>query len=998
MDYASVFLARTGSVSFTLPQKRWRIALTVIITCRTLSQKQNRYVSIDIPPKSFLSLKGIDHQPIHHLVKEKRAEDLHDLGGASGLIAKLNSDSNNGISSDNDEIRTRKETFGTNTYPKKKPKGFFVHVWEALSDPFLLLLAGCAAVSLGFGIKEHGIKNGWYDGVSIFLAVFLVTVVSAVSNFKQSKRFDKLASECDNITVTVVRESRRQEISIFDVVVGDVVLLNIGDQVPADGVFIEGHSLQVDESSMTGETHPIDISEREPFLTSGVKVVDGYARMLVTAVGTDTEWGEMMKTITHDNNEATPLQERLQGLTSNIGKIGITVAALVFTVLTIRYFTGNTKDENGVQEFDKHKVSVNNIISGLVNIFQQAVTIIVVAIPEGLPLAVNLTLAFSMKRMMKDNALVRNLSACETMGSVTTICTDKTGTLTLNRMTVTQFWVGKEPVKTDGVVESVDTRVINLLCQGVGLNTTGSVYQNNSLSVPEISGSPTEKALLYWAVSSLGMDTDALKRRSKVVHVEAFNSEKKRSGVLISENVNRKFVAHWKGAAEMILDRCTSYYDNDGSVYNMDFDQKSHFERIIKGMAASSLRCIAFACKNIEEMSQTNEGEAPKIDDEGLILLGLVGLKDPCRPEVKAAIEACKHAGVTVKMVTGDNVFTARAIAKECGIISENSEVDVVVEGQEFRNYSPDKQLEIADKIRVMARSSPFDKLLLVQCLKKKGHVVAVTGDGTNDAPALKEADVGLSMGIQGTEVAKESSDIVILDDNFNTVVTVMSWGRCVYNNIQKFIQFQLTVNVAALVINFISVVISGKVPLTTVQLLWVNLIMDTMGALALATDRPTKELMKRKPVGRTEPLITRVMWRNLLPQALFQVVVLLVFQFKGKQMFGVTEKVNNTIIFNTFVFCQVFNEFNSRKLEKKNVFEGILRNKMFLAIIAVTILLQVLMVEVLRRFAGTQMLNWEQWSICVGIAAITWPLGWLIKFIPVNKKPFRQMLPRWRS
>lgn len=754
-------------------------------------------------------------------------------------------------------------------------------------------------------------------------------------------------------------------------------------------------NIQVDESSMTGETHPIDISEKDPFLSSGVKVVDGYGRMLVTAVGTNTEWGEMMGTITRDNNEDTPLQERLQGLTSKIGKLGVTVAVLVFTVLMIRYYTGSTKDENGVSEFNKHSVSFGKIVSGLVNIFQQAVTIIVVAIPEGLPLAVTLTLAFSMKRMMKDNAMVRNLSACETMGSVTAICTDKTGTLTLNRMAVTEFWVGKELVNTEGVVESVNTRVIDLLCQGVGLNTTGSVYQNNSLSMPEISGSPTEKALLHWAVSSLSMDIDSLKRGCKVVHVEAFNSEKKHSGVLIMENGNRELTAHWKGAAEMILDRCTGYYDNDGTVYDMGHDQKLHFERVIKDMATSSLRCIAFACKNVDKIAQNNEGEAPKIEDDGLVLLGLVGLKDPCRPEVKTAIEACKRAGVTVKMVTGDNLFTARAIARECGIINETNELDAVVEGQEFRNFSQEKQLEIADKIQVMARSSPFDKLLLVQCLKKKGHVVAVTGDGTNDAPALKEADVGLSMGIQGTEVAKESSDIVILDDDFSTVVTVMSWGRCVYNNIQKFIQFQLTVNVAALVINFISAVTSGKMPLTTVQLLWVNLIMDTMGALALATDRPTKELMKRKPVSRTEPLITRVMWRNLLPQALFQVVVLLVFQFKGQQMFGVSEKVNNTIIFNTFVFSQVFNEFNSRKLEKKNVFEGILKNKMFLAIIAVTILLQILMVEVLRRFAGTQMLNWQQWGICVGVAAITWPLGWLIKFIPVDKKPLRQMLPR---
>lgn len=300
--------------------------------------------------------------------------------------------------------------------------------------------------------------------------------------------------------------------------------------------------------------------------------------------------------------------------------------------------------------------------------------------------------------------------------------------------------------------------------------------------------------------------------------------------------------------------------------------------------------------------------------------------------------------------------------------------------------------MEVVDRIRVMARSSPQDKLLMVQCLKKKTHVVAVTGDGTNDAPALKEADVGLSMGIQGTEVAKESSDIVILDDNFASVVTVLKWGRCVYNNIQKFIQFQLTVNVAALVINFVAAVSSGKVPLTTVQMLWVNLIMDTLGALALATERPTEELLKKPPVGRTAPLITSVMWRNLLAQAAFQISVLLVIQFRGESIFRVEEKVKNTLLFNTFVLCQVFNEFNARSLEKKNVFRGIHRNHLFLGIIAVTLLLQVLMVEFLKKFADTERLDWGQWGVCLGVALLSWPIGWAVKCIPMTDTPVSQV------
>ncbi|EEC66952.1 hypothetical protein OsI_33593 [Oryza sativa Indica Group] len=790
--------------------------------------------------------------------------------------------------------------------------------------------------------------------------------------------------------VSVVRAARRQEVSIFDVVVGDVVVLKIGDVVPADGVFLDGHALQVDESSMTGEPHPVEVDAvKSPFLASGVKVVDGYGKMVVTAVGTDTAWGEMMRTITRENTDPTPLQERLEGLTSSIGKVGIAVAVLVFAVLTARHFTGSTRDEQGNALFDKRNVTFNAVFSGLVGIFQQAVTIIVVAIPEGLPLAVTLTLAFSMKRMVRENALVRRLSACETMGSVTAICTDKTGTLTLNQMKVTEFWVGADRPRS---AAAVNGGVVRLLCQGAGLNTTGSVYKPDNVSPPEITGSPTEKALLSWAVEELAMDADALKRKCKVVRVEAFNSDKKRSGVMLRDAATGAVTAHWKGAAEMVLARCTVYVGADGAARELGVEQRRKLEQVINDMAAASLRCIAFAYKQVVDGGDSDNA---KIDDEGLTLLGFVGLKDPCRPEVKSAIEACTKAGIAVKMVTGDNVLTARAIAKECGIISGNDDdaAGVVIEGHEFRAMSEQEQLAIVDNIRVMARSLPLDKLVLVQRLKQKGHVVAVTGDGTNDAPALKEADVGLSMGVQGTEVAKESSDIVILNDNFDTVVTATRWGRCVYNNIQKFIQFQLTVNVAALVINFVSAVTTGRMPLTTVQLLWVNLIMDTMGALALATDTPTKGLMRRPPIGRTAPLISNAMWRNLAAQAAYQVAVLLALQYRGFGGAGAGERANGTMIFNAFVLCQVFNEFNAREIERRNVFAGVHRNRMFLGIVAVTVALQVVMVELLTKFAGTERLGWGQWGACVGIAAVSWPIGWAVKCIPVPERPFHEII-----
>ncbi|KAM0891211.1 hypothetical protein ACQ4PT_026531 [Festuca glaucescens] len=994
------------------PARQWRKALNVIRTCHRLARlgilstgallpRTTSYVAIKIHHDSDSDAAddtsngatfsvAADDDSFKGLVKDKRDDCFRRLGGGAGIAAALASGAERGILGDDGDVRRRREAFGGNTYPRPKPKSFLAHVWDALGDVFLIVLLVCAAVSLGFGIKEHGLKDGWYDGVSIFLAVFLVAAVSAVSNHGQAKRFDKLASESGNIAVTVVRAARRQEVSIFEVVVGDVVVLKIGDSVPADGVFLEGHGLQVDESSMTGEPHPVEIdAEKSPFLTAGVKIIDGYGRMLVTAVGTDTLWGEMMSSITKETTQRTPLQERLERLTSSIGKIGVAVAVLVFTVLTARHFTGSTKDDQGKPLFDKAHVTFDKVFSALVGIFQQAVTIIVVAIPEGLPLAVTLTLAFSMKRMVKENALVRRLSACETMGSVTAICTDKTGTLTLNQMKVTEFWVGTEQPPT--AATAIARSVVSLLCQGAGINTTGSVYKPDNVSPPEISGSPTEKALLSWAVADLGMDADALKRSCKVLHVEAFNSDKKRSGVMIRDNATGSVIAHWKGAAEMVLANCSMYVDTDGAARELGVEQRNNLEKVINDMAVGSLRCIAFAYKQLDS-------EQVKIDDEGLTLLGFVGLKDPCRPEVKAAIEACTKAGVAVKMVTGDNILTARAIAKECGIISSNDPNGIVIEGHEFRAMSPEQQLEIVDNIRVMARSLPMDKLVLVQRLKQKGHVVAVTGDGTNDAPALKEADVGLSMGVQGTEVAKESSDIIILNDNFDTVVTATRWGRCVFNNIQKFIQFQLTVNVAALVINFVSAITTGKMPLTTVQLLWVNLIMDTMGALALATDTPTKSLMDRPPIGRTAPLISNAMWRNLMAQALFQIAVLLALQYRGRDVFGTDEKANSTMIFNAFVLCQVFNEFNAREIEKKNVFAGVLKNRMFLAIIAVTLALQVLMVEVLTRFAGTKRLGLGQWGVCLAIAAVSWPIGWAVKFIPVPHRTLHQIFTRQKS
>ncbi|KAL5582672.1 hypothetical protein UlMin_015114 [Ulmus minor] len=937
------FLLCFDPSSLNISKKKWHSAFRNIYCSRALLSlnkasllkkshanfsRSPSYTIVNFKPKNRFQ---IDQTKLVQLVKEKDLVRLQKLGGVDGVASALETDAELGIHDVKEEISHKYEEFGSNTYKKLLAKSLFYFVWQAFKDLTIIILIACAALSLGFGMKVHGAKEGWIDGLSIFIAVFLVIGVSAISNYMQNRQFDKLSKVSNNIQIEVTRDGKRQQISIFEIVVGDVICLKIGDQVPADGLLLEGHSLQVDESSMTGESDHVEFNQSQnPFLFSGTKVVDGYARML------------MMSQISKDSNEQTPLQARLDKLTSSIGKVGLIVAFLVLVVLFVRYFTGTTKDENGNKRFNGSKTKIDDIINAAVEIIAVVVTIVVVAIPEGLPLAVTLTLAYSMKRMMADNATVRKLSACETMGSATTICTDKTGTLTMNQMKVTKFWLGKDSI-AEGTYSSIAPYIIELFREAIALNMTGSVYKPTSGSEFEISGSPTEKAILSWAVLELKMDMEEVVKTHTILHVEAFNSKKKRSG---------------KGAAEMILATCSSYYDASGLVKELDNNQKMEFEQIIQDMAASSLRCIAFAHKEVKEsqINTTNEiEEHHTLKEDGLILLGLVGIKDPCRPGVKKAVQDCQYAGVSVKMITGDNIFTAKAIATECGILISNQDLSsgAVIEGVEFRNYTPEQRMEKVDKICVMARSFPFDKLLMVQCLKQKGHVVVVTGDGTNDAPALKEADIGLSMGIQGTEVAKESSDIVILDDNFASMATVLKWGRL------------------ALVINFVAAISAGEVPLTAVQLLWVNLIMDTLGALALAIEKPINELTKNPPVGKTEPLITNIMWRNLLSQAFYQIVVLLTLQFKGKSIFNVNDQVKNTIIFNTFVICEVFNEFNARKMEKKNV----------------------LMVEFLNKFDDTERLDWGQWGACVGFAFLTWPIGCLVKFIPLPEKSFLSYL-----
>ncbi|KAI3442550.1 Calcium-transporting ATPase, partial [Psidium guajava] len=969
-----------------------------------LAGEQQIVLGKRVAPPSLTGDYAVGLEQLSSMNREHNTTSLQQFGGVKGLSDLLKTNLEKGIAGDDASLSNRRNAFGSNTYPRKKGRTFLTFLWEAWQDLTLIILIIAAAVSLALGIKTEGIKEGWYDGGSIALAVLLVIMVTAISDYRQSLQFQNLNEEKQNIQIGVMRDGRMVQVSIFDIVVGDVIPLRIGDQVPADGVLISGHSLAIDESSMTGESKIVHKDQKSPFLMSGCKVADGVGTMLVTGVGINTEWGLLMASIVDDTGEETPLQVRLNGVATFIGIVGLAVAAAVLTVLLARYFTGHTTNSDGSVQFVKGQTKVDDILDGVVKIVTIAVTIVVVAVPEGLPLAVTLTLAYSMRKMMADKALVRRLSACETMGSATTICSDKTGTLTLNQMTVVEAYVGKKKMDSPDDASQLHDLISSLLIEGIAHNTQGNVYVPKDVGDVEVTGSPTEKAILSWAVK-LGMKFDAVRAESVELHVFPFNSEKKRGGVAVQTTSSDVHV-HWKGAAEIVLASCTKFFDSDGNLRSLD-EEKDFFKFAIDDMAARSLRCVAIAYRpfDSEKVPSDDEGlDKWVLPDDDLVLLAVVGIKDPCRPSVKDAVRICTEAGVKVRMVTGDNIQTAKAIALECGILSSNEDATEpnIIEGRVFRALSEKEREQIAKRITVMGRSSPSDKLLLVQALRKGGEVVAVTGDGTNDAPALHEADIGLAMGIQGTEVAKESSDIIILDDNFASVVKVVRWGRSVYANIQKFIQFQLTVNVAALVINVVAAISSGDVPLTAVQLLWVNLIMDTLGALALATEPPTDRLMDRNPVGRREPLITNVMWRNLIVQAAYQVCVLLVLNYRGISVLQLSNEptehavdIKNTMVFNAFVLCQIFNEFNARKPDELNVFSGVTRNHLFIAIIGVTIVLQILIVEFLGKFATTVKLSWNLWLVSVGIGIVSWPLAVLGKLVPVPKTPLSKFLSK---
>uniref|UniRef100_A0A3B4A5F1 Calcium-transporting ATPase n=1 Tax=Periophthalmus magnuspinnatus TaxID=409849 RepID=A0A3B4A5F1_9GOBI len=1010
---------------------------------------------------SLMELRGVE--------AKERIEQLY--GDVNGLCSRLRTSPTEGLDGTIEDIERRKQEYGLNSIPPKKPKTFLQLVWEALQDVTLIILEVAAVISLGLsfyqppgserlscgkaagGLEDEGESEaGWIEGAAILLSVVCVVLVTAFNDWSKEKQFRGLQSRIEQEQkFTVVRAAQVTQIKISEIVVGDILQVKYGDLLPADGILIQGNDLKIDESSLTGESdHVKKTVEKDPMMLSGTHVMEGSGKMVVTAVGVNSQTGmifmllgaeeegdkpekdkndndknkqkdgapvemqplkdgEPGKKTNHPKKEKSVLQGKLTRLAVQIGKAGLFMSVLTVIILIVRFVI----DTFAVQQVPWNKDCVPIYIQFLVKFFIIGVTVLVVAVPEGLPLAVTISLAYSVKKMMKDNNLVRHLDACETMGNATAICSDKTGTLTMNRMTVVQCYITGQYFKHVPPPDVIPKNSMDLLIKGIAINcayTTKIMPPEKEGGLPRQVGNKTECALLGFA-TDLRRDYQTIRNQfpeETLFKVYTFNSVRKSMSTVL-RNYDGSFTMFSKGASEILLKKCCRILSSGGEAKNFrQRDRDAVVTSVIEPMASEGLRTICLTYKEFP----ASEGE-PDWDDEAHILTGLtcicvVGIEDPVRPEVPDAIRKCQQAGITVRMVTGDNINTARAIATKCGILHPGEDF-LCLEGKEFnrriRNELGEIEQERIDKIwpklRVLARSSPTDKHTLVKgiidsTVLEQRQVVAVTGDGTNDGPALKKADVGFAMGIAGTDVAKEASDIILTDDNFSSIVKAVMWGRNVYDSISKFLQFQLTVNVVAVIVAFTGACITQDSPLKAVQMLWVNLIMDTFASLALATEPPTESLLRRNPYGRKKPLISRTMMKNIFGHAVYQLTIIFSLLFVGELMFDIDSGRNSplhappsehyTIVFNTFVLMQIFNELNARKIHgERNVFYGVHRNPIFCSIILGTLLVQIVIVQFGGKPFSCVPLSADQWLWCVffGFGSLLW--GQVVTSVPTR-------------
>jgi Ca2+-transporting ATPase len=902
------------------------------------------------------------------------------------------------------------------------------------------LLFGLALVWV---IVSVAIGNPSYEGLAVMLAVILATGVAFLSEFRSDQEFEKLNATKDSIQVKVERNGGVQTIAQEDVVVGDLVLLETGDEIPADARIVKANELWLDQSLMTGETEPVkkmpgrdeetsDGPEEPSCVFRGTQVVDGVGQLVVTNVGDDTMIGQIARRLsgppddrpeaTSENNTAgespenrivqklkisktsTPLQEKLEVLAGLISTIGYAAAIAIFVALLVRGLWVGEVRWAGPGE-DTGKVLLASV-KAILSYFVYMVIIVVVAVPEGLPMSVTVSLAIAWRKMSQANSLVRQLVACETIGSATVICTDKTGTLTQNKMTVSRLGLAGQVFESSlaesGMIidhAARDNSPLQWLIWNAALNSTASLERKNDKVVTV--GNSTEGALLNWLQAGAWISRDhplsyvELRTNYPALYQIHFSSDRKRMTTVV--RIKDRTVTLVKGAPEAVLLACEQYRAADGSLHPLTPTVRAGIQAQIAAAADEAMRTLAFAevelgddvpleSESIHLMRETAEESAREANipfrdpiERGLIFTGFVGIRDPLRPDVKEAVQKCRDAGIEVKMITGDTLATARAIGRDIGLLDAPDAITLT--STEFNALSDAEVRARLSSIRIIARALPLDKVKLVGLLQERKQVVAMTGDGTNDASALKRADVGLAMGISGTEVAKEASKIVLLDDSFSTIVRAVQWGRALYENIQRFIQFQLTINVSALTIAFLGPFLGLKPPFTVLQLLWINVIMDTFAAIALCSEPPRANLMRKPPKKRDENILTRAMLGNIFVTAAFFVVVMIGlllgmqhlgwFAGTGPQArdFPLTLR-QVTVFFTVYVFFQIWNQINCRSLSpEESGLHRLFENPQFLGIASLTIAGQFLIVTLGGEVFNVEPLGFVDWLV---IAAAT--------------------------
>ena len=852
--------------------------------------------------------------------QEKSSETLKRLG--------VNPDI--GLSSEAVEESRRKN--GVNAFTPRKPKSVFKKIWDAATEPMIIMLLAAAAITLGVNFVRYftGGETEFIECIGIFAAIFLAVGVTVIMEGKSEKAFEALNKINEDIQVKVLRNGAVTQISQRDLVVGDIMEVATGDMIPADGRLVEAVGIRVNESSLTGESMPVKksaeavfddpktpVAERANMLYSGCFVTAGSGTLVVTEVGDGTEFGSIARELSATEKGSTPLQEKMDRLGKFITVLGATAAAIVFTIQLIIFISTGTFNLDTVSEA-----------------FITSIVLIVAAVPEGLPTIVAVSLSINIIKMARQNALVKKLIACETVGAINVICSDKTGTLTENRMTVTDIYENGRLIAPGQLTSPT-------MIQNFAVNSTADIERGEN---PRFIGNPTEGALLMACEGAEACDRHYadIRKSAEIVYVYPFSSETKNMTTLVQEG--GETVVYTKGSPEKILSLCTKKRD-DGGVSTLEAADIEVIEAAIVGFEKQAKRVLAFAYKEMPELSGDADFEESRASfEEDLICDGFVAITDPLREDVRAAVKRCREAGIELKILTGDNIVTARAIADELNLLAPG---DAAAEAHKLEDLSEERLIALLPKIKVIARSTPTVKMRVVNALKKMGNTVAVTGDGINDAPAIKNADVGIAMGITGTEVSKEASDIVLLDDSFSTIVKAVQWGRGIYENFQRFIQFQLTVNLSSVIVVLCCILMGLKSPFTALQLLWINIIMDGPPALTLGLEPIREDLLKHQPISRDSNIVNKGMLGRIGCVGIF---VSFVFMMQALfNILGGRPEEQYTILFTLFVVMHLFNAFNCRELSDTSIFSNIFNNHLMLGVFGATFLLQV----VITQFGG---------------------------------------------